>query len=91
MEVNGELHAPVALPPESDNKDRELIEVKVLHISLLNITTVAFKVVPLGRYALIPTNSPTLKTILELVLWNILQRCRRITPDVINVIKMPSF
>jgi hypothetical protein len=31
------------------------------------------------------------KTILELVLWNGLQSCRRITPDVINVIKMPSF
>jgi hypothetical protein len=33
--------------------------------------------------------SPPFKTILELVLWNGLQRCRRITSDVINVIKMP--
>jgi len=31
------------------------------------------------------------KTILELVLWNELQSCCCITPDVINVIKMPSF
>jgi hypothetical protein len=38
-----------------------------------------------------PAPSPTFKTILELVLWNGLQSCRRITPDVINVIKMPSF
>jgi hypothetical protein len=30
-------------------------------------------------------------TILELVLWNGLQSCRRINPEVINVIKMPSF
>jgi hypothetical protein len=28
---------------------------------------------------------------LELVLWNGLQSCRRINPDVISVIKMPSF
>jgi len=34
--------------------------------------------------------APPFKTILELVLWNGLQ-CRCITPDVINVIKMPSF
>jgi hypothetical protein len=34
--------------------------------------------------------NPPLKTILELV-WNDLQSCRRITPDVINVVKMPSF
>jgi hypothetical protein len=65
--------------------------VKVLHISLLNITAIAFKVLPLGRYAPMPASSPPLKTILELVLWNGLQRCRRITPDVINVIKMPTF
>ena len=35
--------------------------------------------------------SPLLKTILELVLWNGLQSSCCITPDVINVIKMPSF
>jgi hypothetical protein len=28
---------------------------------------------------------------LELVLWNDIQRCHHITPDVIIVIKMPSF
>jgi len=73
------------------NKVRELIAVKVLHTSLLNTTVVAFKVLPLGSYAPMPAPSPPFKTILELVLWNGLQSCRRITPDVINVIKMTSF
>jgi len=58
---------------------------------MLNTTVVAFKVLPLGSYAPMPTPSPLLKTILEVVLWNGLQRCRCITPDVISVIKMPSF
>jgi hypothetical protein len=58
---------------------------------LLNITVVAFKVVPLGSYAPMPAPSPSFKTILELVEWYGLQSCRRITPDVINVIKIPSF
>jgi len=75
----------------SDKKVRELIAVKVLRTSLLNTTVVAFKVLPLRSYAPMPAPSPPLKTILELVLWNGLQSCRRITPDVINVIKMPSF
>jgi hypothetical protein len=75
----------------TDNKVRELTAVKVLHTSLLNITAVAFKVLPLGSYAPMPAPSPPIKTILELVSWNDLQSCRRITPDVINVIKMPSF
>jgi hypothetical protein len=75
----------------SDNKVRELIAVKVLHISLLNITVAAFKVPPLGRFVLMPVPSPPLKKILELALWNGLQSCHRITPDVINVIKMLSF
>jgi hypothetical protein len=52
---------------------------------------VAFKVLPSGSYAPMPAPSPPFKTILELVLWNGLQSCRHITPDVINVIKMPSF
>jgi hypothetical protein len=73
-----------------DNKVRELIAVKVLHTSLLNITVVVFKVLPLGSYAPMPGSSPPFKTILELVLWNCLQSCLRITPDIINVIKMPS-
>jgi len=38
-----------------------------------------------------PAPSPPFKTNLELVLWNGLQSCRCIIPDVINVIKMPSF
>jgi hypothetical protein len=75
----------------SDNEVRELIAVKVLHTSLLIITVVAFKVLPLGSYAPIPMPSPPLKTILELILWNGLQSCCCITPDVTNVIKMPSF
>jgi len=74
-----------------DNKVCELIVVKVLHTSLLNTTMVAFKVLPLGSYALMPVPSPPFKTILELVLWNGLQSYRCITPDVISVIKMPSF
>ena len=71
------------------DKVRELIAVKVLHTSLLNTTAVAFKVLPLGSHAPMPAPSPSFKTILELVLWNVLQSCRCITPDVINVIKMP--
>jgi hypothetical protein len=75
----------------SDNKIRELIAAKVLHTSLLNITVVAFKVLPFGIYALMPAPSPLFETILELVLWNGLQNCSRITPYDINVNKMPSF
>ena len=75
----------------ADNRVREIIAVKVLHTSLLNIIVVAFKVLPLGSYAPMPVPSPPFKIILELVLWNGLQSCRCITPDVINVIKMPSF
>jgi hypothetical protein len=63
----------------------------MLHNSLLNITVVAFKVLPLGSYAPMPVPSPPFKTILELVLWNGLQSCHCIMPDVVNVIKMPSF
>ena len=72
----------------SDNKVRELIAVKVLHISLLNTTAVAFEVLPFRIYAQVPAPSPPFKKILELVLWNGLQSCCCITPD---VIKMPSF
>ena len=75
----------------SFNKVRELIAVKVLHTSLLNTTVVPFKVLPLGSYAPMPAPIPPSKTILELVLWNDLQNCPCITPNVINVIKMPSF
>ena len=59
--------------------------------SLLNTTVVTLKVLPLGSYALMPAPSPPFITILQLVLWNGLQSCHCITPDVINVIKMPSF
>jgi hypothetical protein len=73
-----------------DNKVCELIAVKVLHTSTsrLNITVVAFKVLPLGSYALMPVPNPPFKTILELVLWTGLQSCHRILPE---VIKMPTF
>jgi len=73
-----------------DNKVSEPIAVKVLHTSLLNTIVVAFKVLPLGSYAPMPAPSPRFRTILELVLWNDLQSCHCITPDVISVIKMPS-
>ena len=82
------LKAPIT---KSYSKVRELIAVKVLHTSLLNTTVVTFKVLPLGSYAPMPAPSPSFKTILELALWNGLQSCRCITPDVINVIKMPCF
>jgi hypothetical protein len=72
----------------SDNKVRELIMVKVLHTSLQIIIVATFKVLPLGNYAPMPAPSPPFKTTLELVLWNGLQSCHRITP---HVIKMPSF
>jgi hypothetical protein len=74
-----------------DDKVREFIAVKVLHTLQLNITVVAFEVLPLGSYAPMPAPSPPLKTILELVLWNGLQTCHHITPDVITVIKMSFF
>jgi hypothetical protein len=62
----------------SDNKVRELIVVKVLHTSLLNITVVAFKVLPLGSYAPMKVPRIPVETILELVLWNGLQSYLRI-------------
>ena len=68
-------------------KFRELISVNVLHTSLLNTTVVAFKILHLGSYATMPAPSRPFK----LVLWNGLLSCRCITPDVIIVIKMPSF
>jgi hypothetical protein len=52
---------------------------------------VAFKVLPLGSYAPMPASTPRIRAILELVLWSDLQSYRRITPDVITVIKLPSF
>jgi hypothetical protein len=57
----------------------------------MNITVVAFKLLPLGSYAPMTAPNPPFKTIFELVLWTVLQSCRRIIPDVINVIKMPFF
>ena len=46
----------------SGNKVRELITVKVLHTPLLNITLVAFRVLPFGSHAPKPAPSPPLKT-----------------------------
>jgi hypothetical protein len=73
----------------SDNKVRKLIEVKALHNSFLNITVVAFEVLLLGTCAPLPAPSPPFRT--QVVLSNSLQIYRHITPDAINVIKMPSF
>jgi hypothetical protein len=63
----------------------------MLHKALLKITVVTFKALPLGSCAPMPAPSPPFKTILELVLWNGLQSCRHIIPDVMTVIKMPPF
>jgi hypothetical protein len=52
-----------------------------VHEFIANITVVAFKVLPLGSYALMPAPSPPFKTILELALWNGFRSCHRITPD----------
>ena len=75
----------------SDNKVRELVAVKVLHTSFPNTTVVVFKVLPLGSYAPKPVPIPPFKTVLEIVLWNGLQSCRCVTPDVINVTKCLPF
>jgi hypothetical protein len=58
---------------------------------LLNITEIAFNLLSLRSYVPMPAPSPTFTTILEIVLWNGLQSCRFIAPNVIDVIKMPSF
>jgi len=42
-------------------------------------------------FRILTSSQQSVKTILELVLWNGLQSCHCITPDVINVVKMPSF
>uniref|UniRef100_A0A671ELN9 Ig-like domain-containing protein n=1 Tax=Rhinolophus ferrumequinum TaxID=59479 RepID=A0A671ELN9_RHIFE len=68
----------------------ELILENVLQTSLMNITTVTFKVIPLGSYASMPVPSPPFKAILELFFWNGPHRCRS-TLDVLTVIKMSSF
>jgi hypothetical protein len=74
----------------SNSKVRELIAVKVVHTSLLNTTVVTFKVLPLGSYATMPASSPPFKTILELVLWNGLQSCHCITPNVLSIFPLSS-
>jgi hypothetical protein len=45
---------------------------------------------PLGKLCTEASARSTLQNILELVLWNGLESCRCITPDVISVIKMSS-
>jgi hypothetical protein len=71
------------------NKVRELIAVEVLYTSLLKTNVIAFKVLPLGRYEPMPVPSPPFKTILEPVLWNGLQTCHCITPDVMSTKCLP--
>jgi len=85
------IYACVCVCVWNYNKVRELMAVELLHTSLLNTTVVAFKIPPLGSYAPMPAPSLPFKPILELLLWNYLQSCRCVTPDVIIVIKMPSF
>jgi hypothetical protein len=51
---------------------------------------VAFRVLPVESYTQMPAPSPLFRTILELILWNDLQNCYRVTP-VIIVIKIPPF
>jgi hypothetical protein len=62
----------------------------MLHTSLLNITVVAFKVLPLGSYAANPAPNLPFNIILEMILWNNFQTCRHIIPDAIIVIQMRS-
>jgi hypothetical protein len=57
---------------------------------VIRLLTLALKVPPFGSYALVPVPNPPIKTILELILWNGLQSCSRITVHVVNIIKMPS-
>jgi hypothetical protein len=52
---------------------------------------VTFKVLPLGSYAPMPAPSPPFKTVLELVLWNGLQSCHCIMPDVIKMLFFQYF
>jgi hypothetical protein len=52
---------------------------------------VTFKVLPLESCALMPAPSPPFEAILELVLWKRLQTCRRIIPELINLINMSSY
>jgi hypothetical protein len=75
----------------TENKVRELLAVKVLLTSSLKTAVVAFKVLLLGSEAPMPAPNPPFKTILELVFLEWSSELPCITPDVINVIKMPSF
>jgi hypothetical protein len=52
----------------SDSKVRELMAVKVLHTSLLNITVVTFKVFSLRSYASMPVPSTPFKTMFSSIL-----------------------
>jgi hypothetical protein len=46
-------HLFIPVQTGTDNKVREPVAVKVLHTSLLNITVVDFKILPLGSYVLV--------------------------------------
>jgi hypothetical protein len=65
MKYTAVLIAMWALHTWADNKIHKLIAVKVLHTSLLNITVVALRALPLGNCALMPVSCPPLKTILD--------------------------
>jgi hypothetical protein len=71
----------------SDSRVHELIAVEVIvecHCGRVQST-------PFGKLCTSARAKSTLKTVLELVLWNDFQSCHHITPDVTSVIKMPSF
>jgi hypothetical protein len=69
------LFSPAPVCMWSDNKVHELIAIKALHTTLMNITVVAFKVLALESYAPMPAPSPPFKTILELFLFFIFCVC----------------
>jgi hypothetical protein len=74
----------------SDNKVRELIAASATYL-IAEYRCGHIQVLPLGSYGLILAPSPPFKTILELVLWNGLQSCSHIIPDVNNAIKRPPY
>jgi hypothetical protein len=55
----------------------------------MNIIVVTFKVLPFGRYSPMPAPSQPFKAIFKWFCGIALRAARRITPDVISVIKMP--
>jgi hypothetical protein len=83
------VHNEYGLPMQNawyEYKVREIMAVRVLHTSLMNIAVITFKVLPLGNYIPMSASSPPIKIIWELVCWNGLQSCHHIN-SAIRVIK----